>query len=45
MSYDRFQSRKIDSIKILIDSKNENFQKLIVIYEQLKGKGLKDNVR
>ena len=44
MSYDEFQASKVDSIKILIDSKNENFQKLIEIYEQRKAKGLKDNV-
>ncbi|MDH7446061.1 hybrid sensor histidine kinase/response regulator [Aquimarina sp. 2201CG14-23] len=44
MSFDEFQSNKIDSIKILIDSKNENFEKLIAIYEQQKEKGLKENV-
>ncbi|WP_298548475.1 hybrid sensor histidine kinase/response regulator [uncultured Aquimarina sp.] len=44
MSLDTFQSNKIDSIKILIDSKNKNFEKLIAIYEQRKEKGLKENV-
>jgi len=44
MSFDEIQSNKVDSIKILIDSKNENFQKLIAIYEQRKQKGLKENV-
>ncbi|WP_299435156.1 hybrid sensor histidine kinase/response regulator [uncultured Aquimarina sp.] len=44
MSFDEFQSNKIDSIKILIDSKNKNFEKLIAIYEQRKQKGLKENV-
>ncbi|MHA7056611.1 hybrid sensor histidine kinase/response regulator [Aquimarina sp. M1] len=44
MSFDKFQSSKIDSIKTLIDSKNKNFEKLIAIYEQRKEKGLKENV-
>ncbi|GAA4116125.1 ATP-binding protein [Aquimarina addita] len=43
MSFDTLQVRKIDSIKILIDSKNKNFEKLIAVYEQNK-KGLKENV-
>ncbi|SEK90286.1 hypothetical protein SAMN04487910_1432 [Aquimarina amphilecti] len=44
MSLDTLQSRKIDSIKILIDNKNQNFEKLIAIYEQSKEKGLQENV-
>ncbi|MCK8520845.1 ATP-binding protein [Aquimarina sp. D1M17] len=44
MSVDGFQANKIDSIKVLIDSKNRNFEKLIAIYEQQKEKGLKENV-
>lgn len=43
MSFDALQVRKIDSIKILIDSKNKNFEELIAVYEQNK-KGLKENV-
>ncbi len=37
---DTLQARKIDSIKILIDSKNKNFEELIAIYEQRKVKGV-----
>ncbi|AXT56988.1 response regulator [Aquimarina sp. MMG015] len=44
MSLDTLQSRKIDSIKVLIDNKNQNFEKLIAIYEQSKEKGLQENV-
>ncbi|AXT52278.1 sensor histidine kinase [Aquimarina sp. BL5] len=44
MSLDTLQSIKIDSIKILIDNKNQNFEKLIAIYEQSKEKGLQENV-
>ncbi|KAA1243775.1 ATP-binding protein [Aquimarina sp. RZ0] len=44
MSLDSLQEKKIDSIKVLIDSKNENFEKLIAIYEQSKEKGLQENV-
>ncbi|WP_109302281.1 ATP-binding protein [Aquimarina sp. AU474] len=40
ISDDTLQTRKIDSIKYLIDSKNQNFQELITIYEQRKKKGL-----
>ncbi|WP_108867616.1 ATP-binding protein [Aquimarina aquimarini] len=40
ISYDTLQTRKIDSIKYLIDSKNKNLEALIKIYEQRKQKGL-----
>ncbi len=40
MSFDALQSQKIDSIKALIDSKNQNFEELIEIYEQQKEKGV-----
>ncbi|GGX07993.1 hybrid sensor histidine kinase/response regulator [Aquimarina muelleri] len=40
ISDDTLQTQKIDSIKYLIDSKNENLEELIKIYEQRKQKGL-----
>ncbi len=40
ISDDTLQTRKIDSIKDLIDSKNKNLEALIKIYEQRKQKGL-----
>ncbi len=40
MSDDTLQTKKIDSIKFLIDSKNNNLEALIKIYEQRKQKGL-----
>ncbi|WP_438425929.1 ATP-binding protein [Aquimarina macrocephali] len=40
ISDDTLQTRKIDSIKLLIDSKNKNLEELIKIYEQRKQKGL-----
>jgi len=40
ISDDTLQTRKIDSIKYLIDSKNKNLAELIEIYEQRKQKGL-----
>ncbi len=40
ISDDTLQTRKIDSIKYLIDSKNKNLAELIDIYEQRKQKGL-----
>ena len=40
ISDDTLQTQKIDSIKYLIDSKNENLEALIKIYEQQKQKGL-----
>lgn len=40
ISDDTLQTRKIDSIKYLIDSKNKNLEELIKIYEQRKQKGL-----
>ncbi|PKV48420.1 hypothetical protein ATE84_0419 [Aquimarina sp. MAR_2010_214] len=40
ISDDTLQTRKIDSIKHLIDSKNKNLEELIKIYEQRKQKGL-----
>ncbi len=40
ISDDTLQTRKIDSIKYLIDSKNKNLEELIDIYEQRKQKGL-----
>ncbi|MDY8135032.1 hybrid sensor histidine kinase/response regulator [Aquimarina sp. 2201CG5-10] len=44
ISYDTLQSKKIDSIKTLIDSKNKNLEQLIEIYKQRKEKGLQENV-
>ncbi len=38
-SEDTIETRKIDSIKVLVDSKNKNFKELIGIYEQRKKKG------
>ncbi len=40
ISEDTLQTKKIDSIKYLIDRKNENLEELITIYEQRKQKGL-----
>ncbi len=40
ISNDTLQTKKIDSIKHLIDRKNENLAELIEIYEQRKEKGL-----
>ncbi len=40
ISDDTLQTRKIDSIKYLIDSKNKNLEELVKIYEQRKQKGL-----
>ncbi|GAA4273480.1 ATP-binding protein [Aquimarina gracilis] len=40
ISDDTLQTKKIDSIKFLIDSKNNNLEALIKIYEQRKQKGL-----
>ena len=40
ISDDTLQTKKIDSIKYLIDRKNENLEELITIYEQRKEKGL-----
>ncbi len=40
ISYDTLQTRKIDSIKYLIDSKNKNLEELIKIYEERKKKGV-----
>ncbi len=40
ISDDTLQTKKIDSIKFLIDSKNNNLAALIKIYEQRKQKGL-----
>ncbi len=40
ISDDTLQTKKIDSIKYLIDSKNKNLGELIKIYEQQKQKGL-----
>ncbi|MBP2831379.1 response regulator [Aquimarina sp. U1-2] len=40
ISDDTLQTRKIDSIKYLIDSKNKNLKELVRIYEQRKQKGL-----
>lgn len=40
ISYDSFQVKKIDSIKSLVDSKNENLEELIAIYEERQEKGL-----
>ncbi|GAA4275342.1 hybrid sensor histidine kinase/response regulator [Aquimarina mytili] len=40
ISDDTLQTKKIDSIKYLIDSKNKNLEELIKIYEQRKQKGL-----
>ena len=44
MSYDSLQIQKMDSIKILVDSKNQNFESLIAVYRQKKEKGLQENV-
>lgn len=40
ISFDTLQSKKIDSLKTLIDSKNKNLKELIYIYRQRKRKGL-----
>ena len=40
ISNDTLLTRKIDSIKYLIDSKNKNLEELITIYEERKQKGL-----
>ncbi|MBQ4819781.1 ATP-binding protein [Aquimarina sp. MMG016] len=40
ISNDTLQTKKIDSIKILIDSKNKNLKELIQIYRQRKQKGI-----
>ncbi|MBQ0734595.1 ATP-binding protein [Aquimarina celericrescens] len=40
ISDDTLQTKKIDSIKDLIDSKNKNLEELVRIYEQRKQKGL-----
>ncbi|WP_281991030.1 hybrid sensor histidine kinase/response regulator [Aquimarina aggregata] len=40
ISDDTLQTKKIDSIKYLIDSKNKNLEELIEIYRQRKKKGI-----
>jgi len=40
ISYDTLQTKKLDSIKILIDLKNQNLEELITIYRQRKQKGI-----
>ncbi len=40
ISDDTLQTKKIDSIKFLVDRKNKNLEELIKIYEQRKQKGL-----
>ncbi|OED37876.1 hypothetical protein AB832_04860 [Flavobacteriaceae bacterium (ex Bugula neritina AB1)] len=37
---DTLQAKKVDSIKVLIDSKNKNLKELINIYKQRKEKGI-----
>ena len=44
ISDDTLQVKKIDSIRVLIDNKNENFKELVSIYQQRKDRDLQQNI-
>ncbi|UZO81596.1 ATP-binding protein [Aquimarina sp. ERC-38] len=44
LSFDTLQIKKMDSIKLLIDNKNQNFASLIDIYRERKNRDLQQNV-